>query len=195
VEAFARELAGVAYLLLPLVGGALLHGACMRQDWLAFLRRPIDGGARLRGRRLFGASKTWRGPIAVALGASGVTALQAGPLHELPWLAAVELLDYEATNAWLLGALAGFAAELAELPNSFVKRQAGVPPGGTARGPLSLVFYVWDQLDLLLGYWLVLAFAVDATPLRIALSAAITLALHPLSTLLGYLLGMRPTAR
>jgi hypothetical protein len=195
VEAFARELAGVAYLLLPLVGGALVHGACMRQGWLAALRRPIDGGASFRGRPLFGASKTWRGPVTVALGASGVAALQAGPLHAVPWLAAIELVDYEATNPWLLGALAGFAAELAELPNSFVKRQAGVAPGGTARGPLAIVFYVWDQLDLLLGYWLVLAFAVDPTPLRIALSAAITLSLHPLTTLLGYLLGMRPTAR
>lgn len=189
-----QELLGTAYLLLPLLGGALAHGVCMKYGWLGFLARPMDGGARLGGQPLFGRSKTFRGPVMVAVGAGGVFALQQGPLHLVPDLAAVELVDYAVLPAWL-GAAAGATAELAELPNSFVKRRLRIEPGGTARGPLALLFYGWDQLDLLLGYWLALAAFVPASWLRVAFSAAIVGAIHPLLTLIGYLLRMRPTAR
>lgn len=37
-----REVVGTAYLLLPLVGGAVLHGLCLRYGWLGFPARPID---------------------------------------------------------------------------------------------------------------------------------------------------------
>jgi len=89
----------------------------------------------------------------------------------------------------------GAVAELSELPNSFVKRRLDIEPGDTASGLRGIVFYLWDQLDVLLGFWLVLALVLPATPLRIALSMAIVGAIHPLLTLVGYLLGMRPTAR
>jgi hypothetical protein len=191
-----REILGTAWLLLPLVGGALLHGLCMRQGWLAFLARPIDGGIALGKRPLFGRSKTWRGPVTVAIGAGAVWALQQHVLHRVEAIAAIELVDFAALPGVWFGAALGAAAELAELPNSFVKRRLGIEPGATARGPLAgVVFYLWDQLDLLLGYWLVLAVAVPPTPLRVAVSIAIVAGIHPLLTLAGYLLGMRPTAR
>lgn len=195
LPAWARELAGSVYLLFPLLGGALLHGACMKWGWLAALRRPIDGGARWRGRPLFGANKTWRGPVTVALGAAAFLALQAHVLHRLEALAAIELFDPSRVPALLLGAAAGAAAELAELPNSFVKRRLGVAPGATANGVLAALFYLWDQLDLLLGYWLVLSRVVEPTLLRVGTTVAVVLALHPLTTLAGYRLGLRPTAR
>lgn len=189
------EILGTVYLLLPLLGGAALHGLCMKTGWLAGLTRPIDGGRTLRGRRLFGASKTWRGPILVGAGAALVWALQRHVLHGLPAFAALEPVDFSALPGAGFAALAGFAGELAELPNSFVKRQLGIPPGGTARGPLALVFYLWDQLDVLTGYGLVLAFAVPPTPLRVAVGVAVVAGVHPLLTWIGFLLGMRPTAR
>jgi hypothetical protein len=188
------ELLGTAYLLLPLLGGALVHGLCMKHGWLALLARPMDGGASLGGEPLFGHSKTFRGPVMVAVGAGAVFALQQAAHHRVPPLAGVALVDYASLPLWL-GAAAGAAAELAELPNSFVKRRLRIAPGGTARGPLALLFYLWDQLDLLLGYWLALAAFVSPTPLRVALSVAIVGAIHPLLTLIGYLLRMRPTAR
>ncbi len=93
----------------------------MKCGWLGFLARPIDPGRTLRGRRLFGHSKTWRGPIAVAVGSAAVYALKRDVLHALPALAACELVDYRALPGWWLGALADAAAELSELPNSFVR--------------------------------------------------------------------------
>jgi hypothetical protein len=190
-----HEVLGTAWLLLPLLGGAAVHGVCMKYDWLSFLARPMDGGRRFMGRPLFGHSKTFRGPVLVALGSAGVYALQCGPLHRVDALAAVELVDYATLPGWWIGALAGGVAELAELPNSFVKRRLDIEPGGTARGPRGVFFYLWDQLDLLLGYWLVFAWLVPPTPLRVAASLALVGAIHPLLTLVGYLLGMRSSAR
>lgn len=191
-----REILGTVWLLLPLLGGALLHGLCMKYGWLAWLARPIDGGRALGKRPLFGHSKTWRGPATVAAGASVVWVLQRHVLHELDAVAAIELVDFAALPGWWFGAALGAVAELAELPNSFVKRRLGIEPGQTARGRVGgLVFYLWDQLDLLVGYWLVLSLVVPATPLRVLVSVAAVGAIHPLLTLAGYLLGMRPSAR
>ena len=195
LPAMLEEFAGTLYLLLPLVGGAAVHGACMKYGWFSSLARPIDAGRTLRGRPLFGHSKTWRGPLAVAVGAAAVYAMQRHLLHGIPALASLELVDYGTLPGWWLGALAGAVAELAELPNSFAKRQLGIEPGATASGARGVVFFLWDQLDLLLGYWLVLAPVVTLTPLRAAASVVVVVAVHPLLTVAGYLLGMRPTAR
>ncbi|HTY19751.1 MAG TPA: CDP-archaeol synthase [Myxococcota bacterium] len=189
-----REVIGTAYLLLPLLGGAVLHGLCLRYGWLGFLARPIDAGRTLGGKPLFGHSKTLRGPLAVAAGSATVWAVQRTLLHRFGAFAEIELVDLASLPGWL-GALAGGVAELTELPNSFVKRRLGIAAGATARGPLSVLFYLWDQLDVLLGFWLVVAWFVPATPLRIALSIVIVGGIHPLLTVAGYLLGMRPTPR
>ena len=74
-----------------------------------------------------------------------------------------------------------------------MKRRLGIKPGGTARGPLAVVFYLWDQLDVLLGFWLARSVVLTVTPLRVAASIAIVGGIHPLLTMAGYLLGMRPT--
>jgi hypothetical protein len=189
------DILGTAYWLLPLLGGAAVHGACMKFGWFGFLARPMDGGRRLQGRPVFGHSKTFRGPIMVAAGAAAVYALQSGPLHRMEGFGSIELVDYGRLPGWWFGALAGAVAELFELPNSFVKRRLGIEPGGTTPGWLGGLFYLWDQIDVLLGYWLVFALVMPATPTRVAVSVAIVGTIHPLLTVAGYFLGMRPTAR
>jgi CDP-diglyceride synthetase len=192
----SHEILGTIWLLLPLAGGALLHGLCLKYGWLGWLARPIDGGRAIGKRPLFGRSKTWRGPVAVAAGAAVVWGFQQRVVDGIDAIAAIELVDFARLPGWWFGAALGAAAELAELPNSFVKRRLGIEPGATARGRLSgVVFYLWDQLDLLLGYWLVLSLVVPVTPLRVGVSLIVVGAIHPLLTLAGYLLGMRPTAR
>jgi hypothetical protein len=190
-----REIIGTIYLLLPLLGGALAHGLCMKHDWFAFLKRPLDGGRKWRGERLFGHSKTLRGPVMVAAGSAAVFALQQEVLHGFALLRDIELVDYgRLPGAWF-AATAGAAAELTELPNSFVKRRLRIPPGGTASGASGALFFVWDQVDLLLGFWLVFGLAVPASVSRVAISLVAVGVLHPLVTLAGYLAGMRDTAR
>lgn len=178
-----------------MMGGAAVHGLCVRYDWLTALKCPIDGGLALGGRRLFGRNKTWRGIVAVAFGTALTWELQTGILHGYEAVRDIELFDYGAVPGFWYGLLLGAVTEAAELPTSFVKRQLGIPPGRTAAGVLAAWFFVWDQLDLLLGYWLVLATAVDVHALHVLLSALIVLLVHPLLSVLGFVLGVRRTVR
>src|SRR5581483_10209 len=67
------------------------------------------------------------------------------------------VIDYRDIDALIVGSLMGLGAMLGELPNSFVKRQLGIAPGAHARGPRRVVFYLWDQVDLLCGAWPLIA--------------------------------------
>lgn len=189
------EFLGVSYLFLPLLGGAAFHGLCMKFNWLNFLARPFDGGKTFRGRPLFGPNKTIRGIVSVGVGTSVLFGLQTDLLHFIPVFRSVELFDYHNENGWLLGFALGLSAMLSELPNSFVKRQLNITPGESARGPAQPIFYVLDQLDLLLGAWVVLAFVLRVTPQRVALSVIIIFVVHQLVTQTGYVLGVRATPR
>lgn len=190
-----REIAGTIWLLVPLLGAGVVHGLIMKYDWLRVLRRPIDGGRSWSGTPLFGANKTWRGIVAVAAGCAIVTGIQADLLHAFGPVRAIELFDYGAVNGWLLGALAGALAEFSELPNSFCKRRSGIEPGASGGGWAGRLFFVWDQVDLLLGLWIAYALVVDVTLFRVLVSICVLLAVHPLVTFLGFLAGMRLTAR
>lgn len=185
------DLWGVAYLLAPLLGGGVFHGLCMKYDWLAFLKRPIDRGCRIGGKPLFGANKTYRGAVAVGIGAAIILGLQASLLHGAPSVRRIELFDYGAVNGWMLGFLVGFVAMLAELPNSFLKRRLDVAPGQSGRGLGGAILYVLDQIDLLLGAWLVLACVVDIRASWVVLSIVLGLIVHQLLTSVTYALGMR----
>jgi len=186
-----REFVGTAYLLLPLLLGGVFHGLCMKYEWLSFSKRPIDRGYTVRGRRLFGANKTFRGPLAVGLGASLGLGVQATILHRWSGIRNVELFEYGGVNGWLLGFVVGAVAMLAELPNSFMKRQLGVGPGQAGQGVLGVMLYVVDQVDLLLGAWLVFALVLDARLAWVLLSVVLVVVVHQLLTSITYALGMR----
>ncbi|WP_077529488.1 CDP-archaeol synthase [Vreelandella utahensis] len=76
---------------------------------------PVDGRLRLPdGRRLFGASKTWRG-LVVAVAATALIA----------WLFRL---------GFVFGAVFGAAAMLGDLASSFLKRRLGLRAGDRALG-------------------------------------------------------------
>jgi hypothetical protein len=184
-----NELLRIAYLFLPLLAGLIVHGLCIKYSLLAFSARPLDRERRLRGVRLFGANKTWRGILAVGAGSAGFLWLQAEVLHGIPGPRGLELFDYASVNGVLLGFALGAASMVAELPNSLLKRQLAV------RGRWAVLFYVLDQVDMLLGAWLVLAFVMPVTLQGIALSVCFLFVVHQLFSLFGYLFGMRATPR
>ena len=183
----------VASLLTPLLLGFLFHGLCMKFRWLSRLAIPIDQGRTLRGQRLFGANKTYRGIVAVGFG----TALGFGfrsyawshTGSEPGWLSSPGIAPFG------FGFLVGAAAMMAELPNSFVKRQLGIEAGQAGRGVFAFVFYFFDQIDMLLGVWLVLALAIAVTPSLVAWSVVFLFVVHQLFTVAGHRLGMRSTWR
>ena len=186
-----HELALVASLFGPLFLGLVFHGLCIRFGWLHALAVPIDRGARLRGRPLFGANKTWRGVLAVALGSALGYALQSRAPALQP--EAFRALSTPAVAA--LGFAFGAAAMLSELLNSLLKRQLDIAPGAAGRGVGSAFFYVFDQVDFLLGAWLVALPWVTPTLPRVLWSIGFVVVVHQIVSSLGALLGMRASAR
>ena len=110
---------------------------------------PLDGGRTFRGRRIFGDNKTVRGFVVMlpctgaafvllSLGADDSVAARLWPLSSLQYGA--------------LGVLGAIGCMTGELPNSFIKRQAGIPPGAPATGGrLRILGYVIDRIDSPLG--------------------------------------------
>ena len=105
------------------------------------------------------------------------------------------MFDYAFFKSVALGVAVGVAAMLSELPNSFIKRRFEIAPGSAAGGLKGVIYYIYDQIDFLLGAWLVLAIAVPVTVERVLFSAGLLLIAHQLMSSAGYALGMRRTAR
>jgi len=189
------ELLQIAYLFLPLLGGAIASGLCIRFNWLAFLAAPLDFRLTHRQRRLFGNNKTFRGIIVFSVGTALIFSLQAKVFHNIPSLRSLEIFDYSTINPLLLGFSLGVAAMLSELPNSYLKRQLDISPGATAHGIWLPIFFVVDQVDLLVGVWLVLSLAMTVSFNQVLLSIAFIFVIHQIINLVGYFLGMRHTLR
>jgi CDP-archaeol synthase len=188
------EMLVVSYMLFPLLVGLTFHGFCIKFKWLTSLAHPIDG-SMFRGQRLFGANKTYRGLIAVGFGTALGFGIQSLILHQITSIRHLELIDYSPLNWFPLGFAMGAAAMLSELPNSFIKRQLGIAPGTAADGMVGVLFYILDQIDMLLGVWLVLSFVVEVTTTRVLWSILFLFLAHQIITIAGYALGMRATAR
>lgn len=193
MAAFGLALAQATWLFLPLLFAAALGGVVIRLDWLRWARRPIDLGASWRGVRLFGDNKTWRGLLVAVVAAGAATTLQGHVVGDA--VGDLAVVDWQRVPALLFGACMGLGAILGELPNSFVKRRVGIAPGRTTKGPWAVVFYVWDQVDLLFGAWPLVAVWVAPTPRLVGASFVLALALHPLVSLIGWAIGARRTAR
>jgi CDP-2,3-bis-(O-geranylgeranyl)-sn-glycerol synthase len=188
----SKIFAQAAYLCLPLIGGAACAGWVMAgQRWL-WLKRPIDGGATFRGRRLFGDNKTWRGLACAWLGAVATVALQKYVLDG--YAGNVAVLDYGAVGALGLGTAFGVGATVGELPNSFLKRQIGIGPGGRPHGALVPVFYLFDQVDVLLGVWPLLLFWLTPSASLVAASFGVVFVVHQIVSVIGVAIGARRSA-
>jgi CDP-2,3-bis-(O-geranylgeranyl)-sn-glycerol synthase len=181
------------YLFSPLLVSATLAALVMRRGWLSALNRPIDGGATLRGHRWLGDGKTWRGALLALTGASLAVLVQQAVAGHVP--DALQVIDYSRVDALAFGGALGIGAILGELPNSFVKRRLGIPRGITTRGPLAALFYVWDQVDAVIGAWPLLCLWFEPPLALVVMSFAVALAVHPLVAWIGYRVGARKTAR
>jgi CDP-2,3-bis-(O-geranylgeranyl)-sn-glycerol synthase len=191
--AFAWTCAQALYLFAPLVFSAALSGIVLRYDLASSLASPIDGGRYLAGRRVLGDGKTWRGVVVAVVGSVVATSVQ--KLLPLEWTSTLAVVDYTAIDPGAFGAAMGAGAMLGELPNSFAKRRLGIARGRTARGLLGFLFYVLDQVDLLVGAWPMILPWVRPSFVLVAASIVVTLAVHPLVALIGYLMGARRSPR
>ena len=169
------------------LGAPILHAPVLALDLFKALKRPLDSGATIGGRRVLGDNKTWRGAIFMVAG----PALAALALTR--WPAFRDALPDAVADAppLLWGALVGLGVVVGELPNSFLKRRLDIAPGTQRRGAGGIALIVLDQADLVPGVWLCLA-PVFVLPVLTALVAfAAVTAVHLLINVIAYAIGAR----
>lgn len=153
------------FLVATMSAAGIAHALWLRSKLSLRLNGPVDLHLELRGRRIFGPNKMWRGfammPPAAAIAFWALGSLRPG----LPaWLAS-GMWDISGAQYAAVGLACGFAFMLAELPNSFVKRQLDVAPGMAARGrALAIVFFVLDRVDSVLGVLVALTVMLPVAP-------------------------------
>ena len=115
----------------------------------------------------FGANKKWRGlislPIAMLISVCLLYLIEV----LIPTLAQQEI-SFSQFNLIEFGLLVGFIFNLAELPNSFVKRRLDIPPGNEN----NKLFYLIDHMDSTYGV-LVLWYFYFHFPLHLIITGLI----------------------
>ena len=181
------------WLALPVILGGAIHIAVLRGGLFPTLARlPLDLGLRLRGRRLFGANKTWRGALIMIGGTALCSVVQAQVALHADWARRLVLAEFSLEHPILWGLLLGSGYIGGELPNSLLKRQLGIGPGEAAASPgLRRLFWLIDQADSLAGVLLGMC-VVYVPPLSVVASLTlITLLVHPAMALVMVGLGLK----
>ncbi|HTE47697.1 MAG TPA: CDP-archaeol synthase [Gemmatimonadaceae bacterium] len=188
----AEPLIRALFLIVAMVLAGLVHSAWLGSRWSRGLRIPLDGGARIRGRRVFGDNKTVRGFV-VMVPAASVSFL-------VSWMAVSTLAPGAASSLWplsssgfaILGALAGLGFMLGELPNSFVKRQLDIAPGSAPHGRLAAsAAFVVDRLDSIVGMLIAVSLAAPTPWMTWVYVIVIGPAIHFIFSILLYRLGVK----
>lgn len=169
------------YFILPAYIANMSPVIFAKAGWLEFWGRPIDGGRLYRGRPLFGTNKTWRGFVSGIIGALVVAGLQAAA-YQIDFFRQLSFFDYPAV--WIrLGILAGIGAIGGDLVKSFLKRRVGIKAGGA--------WPVFDQLDFIVGAFFLMAAIAWPGWIIFLIVCLGTLVLHPLTNIVGYLIGWK----
>ena len=175
------------WLFLAVLGAPLLHAPVLRWDLLPSLKRPLDGGATLAGRRLLGDNKTWRGALCM----TGGVVLATLVLWQWGWWRA-QLPDAINDSAPLLvGLLIGLGTVGGELPNSFLKRRLDIAPGQRRHSAGGVALAVLDQGDLVLGIWVALLPIWTMPVWLAAIAFAAISTIHAAINVIGYAIGAR----
>ena len=134
---------------------------------------PLDMGITWRGKRLLGENKTVRGPIIMAF----FTMLYGFLLFKvLPWEKSVFFSNRQVVLSYFL---VGLAYSLGELPNSFLKRQLSIPPGGkVVKGVGKWFFSFLDLFDSLVACGVVYFFLFRLSLVVVALAIFIGGMIH-----------------
>ncbi len=128
--------------------------------------KPIDGGRKWRGKRIFGDGKTWKGLFIGTLAGSIIGLFwyylsQSPPLNQVYF----NTFDFRIIDP-LFGFYLGFGALFGDIVKSFLKRRVGIKRGDP--------WFGFDQLDLVAGS---LVFAYLFAPTFLILEEIMALAI------------------
>jgi hypothetical protein len=175
------------WVFLPVLGAPAAHAPVLKWDLLQGLKAPVDGGRTLRGRRLFGDNKTWRG----ALFMTGGPAVAALALRRAGWYRRRLPAEVRDASPLLVGALLGLGVFGGELPNSFLKRQLDIPPGSQRKDAVGIAISVADQADFAVAALVLLRPVWKWSARDAAEVLAVVTAAHLVLNVAGYAVGAR----
>jgi hypothetical protein len=175
------------WVFLPVLGAPVAHAPVLKWDLFRSLTTPVDGGRTLRGRRLFGANKTWRGALFMTAGPT----VAAIALHRLPWYRRRLPPAVRDAHPALVGLLLGLGVFTGELPNSFLKRQLDIAPGDQRRDAAGIAISVVDQADFVVTSLLLLRPLWRWSARDAAEVLAVVTAVHLPLNVVGYAIGAR----
>jgi CDP-2,3-bis-(O-geranylgeranyl)-sn-glycerol synthase len=134
--------------------------AWLRSRFSQRFNAPLDLGMTLRGRRILGENKTLRGFIIMLPATAGSFFLLGLIVSKRPDLYA-RIWPMSPSAFALLGLWAGLGFMVGELPNSFLKRQLGIPPGGAPQQmQAKVLFFALDRFDSIAGMLIAVSLAV-----------------------------------
>lgn len=134
-------------LVLPIFCAGLILIWSLRKDYFARFNIAVDGGKSIRGKRVLGDNKTWRGIGIYFIGTIAVCIFL--------WLLKTyfpELVHpVYSINPFLLGAVFSMSYVTGELVNSFVKRRSGISPGSTTGSKTQRIADNIDGISFVVG--------------------------------------------
>jgi len=195
VGAILDALSTAVFLLLAMSVAGLAHVLWLKSATGDVLMQPLDFGHTCRGRRIFGNNKRVRGLVVMPPAAAASFALLGAQRGDLPQWLARGMWEFPASTYALLGLAAGLAFMVAELPNSFLKRQLGIAPGAAPQtGWPRLLCALLDRFDSVLGVLIVLSLLVPMSAMAWLWVLLIGPGVHTLFSVLLYRLGVKARA-
>jgi CDP-2,3-bis-(O-geranylgeranyl)-sn-glycerol synthase len=146
-------------------------------------KTPVDMGLKFRKKRLLGDNKTVRGFICGIVLSILAVYLQLYLYQHISFIKSSMLFNYNTINPIIFGALSGFGALFGDSVKSYFKRQLNIPPGGS--------WFPFDQVDYIFGGIFFISFYVRLGYLEYIALFLMWFLLHPLTTLIGYLLKLK----
>ena len=144
---------------------------------------PVDFGCSVKGKRLLGDHKTWRGLLTGVVAGVLILWLQSVLYEHHQAIRDFSSLDYQEISIVGLGILLSLGALAGDSIKSFFKRQLNVRPGRS--------WFPFDQLDYIAGGLLLSAIVVQLTLAQYAWIVIIWFGLHLISSYIGYLLKLK----
>lgn len=178
-----NEIVEALWFFLPAGFGNVTPIFASRTPVIKNWKTPMDFGKSLKGERLFGDNKTWRGLFSGAIVALLVIAVQKYLYSNTAWAPDISWFDYSPGIIWLLGPLMGVGALLGDAVKSHFKRRKGIKPGDS--------WIPFDQTDYIIGGTLFALPIASITLAQFLWVLGVWLGMHLLSVYVGFQLGIR----
>ncbi|MDQ6765382.1 MAG: CDP-archaeol synthase [Verrucomicrobiota bacterium] len=179
------------WIVIPIMAAGLMHVAIIKLRFFQMLAAvPLDFGATIAGRSLFGENKTFRGAFVMIAAAIICVSVHVAVSSRWTWTRDL-MPEVEQEHPMIWGGLAGVGYIVGELPNSFLKRRWRIGPGASASGPWRVLQWFVDQLDSMIGVVLFLLPVWRPSIAVLVSLAGWTLVAHPAVAFVMLRLGLK----